>query len=344
MAELQGKTPDSRTKSNREKTIEDWLGDPLFRASIESILPRHLTSDRFASVALRVFKSVPGLYECTPASVLAGMIDSAQLGLEIGLGGECWLIPYNTKVGRDKWEMRAQLQIGYLGHLALAWRSGQVASIEANVATHDEVAAGRFDFQHGTNAFLHHRPIYDRVLTEKTIAYAYAVVWLKGSDRPIWSVLDSKQIERLRATGRSANSPAWTNWYDQQAMAKALKRALKLAPKARELAHAIALDDEADAGKGQEFQSRADVAGLLSARGVRPDDDLTDDLDAMDRKTQSNKPGVGESGDPDQEGGGNLGTVPPPSQREKVPVPARGRRSAEAEPPPSDDDGGLGFS
>lgn len=338
MAELKG-SPGPRLggAEQKQKTIEDWLGDPFFRSSIETILPRHLTGERFAGIALRQFKAIPGLRECTPASVLAGMIDAAQLGLEIGLGGECWLIPYNVKVGRDRWEMQAQLQIGYLGHLKLAWQSGMVASIEANVATHDEVAAGRFEFQHGTAAFLHHRPIFDRVVTEKTIAYAYAVVWIKGSDRPIWTVLDAKQIERLRNTGRSANSPAWSNWYDQQSMAKALKRALKWAPKARELAHAIAMDDEGDAGAPQTYQSGADVAGLLSASGVRsPEDEET--AREMDRLNRT-KPGVGANDQPGQGSEDSPGTVPPAPKDNREPVPVAARKAPAAKP----EGGGLGF-
>lgn len=338
MAELQDKKgPNAAARRDeRNKSIADWLGDPLFKQSIEAILPRHLTGERFAAVALRTFKQVPALLDCTPSSVLASIIDSAQLGLEIGLGGECWLIPYEIKG-----VMTASLQIGYLGHLKLAWQSGQIASIEADVVTHDEVAAGRFEFQRGTQGFMHHRPEFDRVVTEKTIAYAYGVVWIKGSDRPIWNVIDAKQIERLRRTGRSANSPAWTNWFDQQSMAKALKRTLKWAPKARELAHAIALDDEADAGVAQTYQSRAEVAGLLDAVGQRSPEQREMD-DALARRNQSNKPGVGESGEPDQ-GSGAEGTpppIPPRDTREKVPVPAAKRRPQSENPA---EDGDMGY-
>lgn len=342
MAELKGKGA-APGGEQRQRTIEDWLGDPFFRSSIESILPRHLTSERFASIALRQFKAIPALRECTPASVLSGMIDAAQLGLEIGLGGECWLLPYNTKVKgergkEDSWEMRAQLQIGYLGHLKLAWNSGQVAAVEANVATHAEVAAGRFEFQHGTNAFLHHRPEFDRDLTEKTIAYAYGLVWVKGSDHPIWNVIDAKQIARLRATGKSANSPAWTVWFDQQAMAKALKRTLKWAPKARELAHAIALDDEADAGVVQSYQSGAEVSGLLGATGVRTDGER--DANAELERLNRNKPRVGETDEPTQGPEEGRGTAPPVPSDNREPVPVEARRAAKPAAPKA---GGLGW-
>lgn len=331
MAELKGRPAPERAASP-QKTIEDWLGDPFFRTSVETILPRHLTSERFVAIALRTFKAVPALRECTPASVLAGMIDAAQLGLEIGLGGECWLIPYKLQG-----TMQAQLQIGYLGHLKLAWNSGQIASIEANVATHEEVASGRFEFQHGTAGFLHHRPIQDRELSEKTIAYAYGIVWLKGAERPLWRVLDSRQIARLRSTGRSANSPAWTGWFDEMAMAKALKRALKWAPKARELAHAIAIDDEADAGVAQTYQSGADVAGLLAASGQRTPEQAAAN-EEMDRLNQR-KPGAGEAAPPDQGAGEDSGTIPPLPKDEREPVPVAARRSPAAKP----EGGGLGF-
>lgn len=334
MPELHPKSKPAEPGAAPRKSIEDWLGDPLFQASVTSILPRHLTGERFAAVALRQFKLVPKLRECTPASVLASMIDAAQLGLEIGLGGECWLIPYKIQG-----TMTATMQIGYLGHLKLAWQSQMISSVEANVVTREEVETGRFEFQHGTAGFLHHRPIDGRVLNEKTIAYAYALVWAKGAERPIWRVLDANEIARVRKQSGSPNSPGWTSWFDEMAMAKALKRTLKWAPKSRELAAAVALDDESDAGAPQSYQSRSDVAGLLSATGVRSEEerDMNDDLDRSRRGAAAGAAVA----DPDREAGaGNPGTGPlPPISDDREPVPVEARRPA----PPAGPKGNLGW-
>lgn len=330
MPELRSKTPERNEPSRREgPTIEEWLGDPRFQESVAALLPRHLTGDRFAAIALRQFKLVPKLRECTPASILASMIDAAQLGLEIGLGGECWIIPYEIKG-----TMTASMQVGYLGHLKLAWQSGMVASVEAGVATREEVDAGRFEFQHGTSGFLHHRPIEGRELNEKTIAYAYGIVWSKGADRPVWRVLDAKDIDRIRRTGRSANSPAWVNWFDEMAMAKALKRTLKWAPKSRELGAAIALDDESDAGVPQSYGSRGEVASLLAAARVV---DPAEQAMAESIARRGGVTGAGASVKPPDEGEAEgHGTLPPRPIDTREPEPVEVRR-------PTSKGGGLGL-
>lgn len=318
----------------RPASIEDWLNAPNFRQSLGEILPRHLTSERFAAVAMRQFRLIPGLRQCTPDSILSAFMDAAQLGLEIGLGGEAYLIPYRTRIKRrdengrtqDEFVDLAQLQIGYLGHLKLAWQSGTIDKIEADVVTREEVDQGRFDFQNGTDGYLRHKPIQDRDLNEKTIAYAYACIWAKGSSRAIFRVLDHKQIQRLRNTGRSANSPAWTNHYDEMAIAKALKRALKWAPKSREIAHAVALDDEADAGIPQSFNSSIDVDSLLPPGAGPKMIDQEHDADASE--ADGPPPGAAQ-------GNGGKTNTPPPAQQ--------------SAPPPSDDDappparGGMGW-
>lgn len=269
MPELKPEETPAQVARSSQKTIEDWLEDPIFQDSLQKILPRHLTSERFAAVAMRQFRLVPGLRKCTPESVLGGFMDAAALGLEIGLNGEAYLIPYNQTVkdaNGDPYKVDlAQLQIGYLGQMKLGWNSGKVSSIEADVVTYDEVEEGRFDYQRGSDGFLRHKPMADRDLSEKNIAFAWALIWVKGSDRPIWRVLDHKEIQRLRNTGRSANSPAWKNHYAEMSIGKALKRVFKWAPKSREQALAIGLDDQADAGIDQDFESARDVSRLLPA-------------------------------------------------------------------------------
>ena len=328
---------DRQIETSEPSKVESLLQAPLFLERLQKILPSHLTSERFAAIVMRNLSATPGLRDCTPTSLLSAAMDSAALGLEPGMNGESYLIPYTNKrrvpdgqggfVERKLTE--AQLQIGYLGHLKLAWNSGLISAIDGDVVTHEEVDQGRFEFQRGTEGYLHHKPLADRVLNEKTIAFAWAMVWLKGSDRPLWRVLDSKQIERLRNTGRSANSPAWKNHYDEMAMAKALKRTLKWAPKTRDIANAVALDDAQDSGF-QTFNSAADIAGVLP-----PTAEQTPEQRAANEMTRGEAP---------PSGGATPGeeiTGPPPqatSSREPEPVPVQAKR-----PEPQEQEGGLGW-
>ena len=76
---------------------------------------------------------------------------SAQLGLEPGTLGYCYLVPYqNKKTG----QLEIQFQLGYKGILELVRRSGQVENIEARVVYEKD----KFDFEYGLTPKLVHKP------------------------------------------------------------------------------------------------------------------------------------------------------------------------------------------
>lgn len=331
MAQLKKQSENTPAPAS-EGSIAQVINTPRFKESLAQILPKHLTSERFAAVAMRQFRTTPGLLKCTPESVLSAFMEAAGLGLEIGLNGESYIIPWFNKVkdADGNWTKVnvAQLQIGYLGHMKLAWNSGLISSIESDVVTKEEVESGRFTYQRGTDGFLHHKPEADRDLREQNIAFAWGMVWIKGSDRPIWRVIDKGQIERLRNTGQSANSPAWKNHYDEMAQAKVLKRTLKWAPKSREQARAVAVDDEADAGISQTFEGSEAIAALLPATGPKPAaQEMMERAQANGRDADVPQPAPESRQGPDRDG--QPASAPP--------------REAEEPPTPTDEQGGLGW-
>jgi recombination protein RecT len=222
-------------------TLADHLQSETFKRHLEAILPKHLTSERFGSIAMRQLSLVPELKNCTLRSVIGSMMTAATLGLEIGTQGECFLIPYSRE---------CTLQIGVWGHAALAWRSEQISDLQFDVV----MKGDRFDFQKGTDAYLHHIPEEGRDLdaTER-IEWVYAVARTVAGGK-VFDAFDRKWIERIRGRSQAQNSPAWTDFFAEMAMAKALKRVLKLCPKSRECGRAITLDDEAEAGQKQVWE------------------------------------------------------------------------------------------
>ena len=57
-------------------------------------LPKHMTADRMARLALTAFSTTPALQECSPNSIAGSIMVAAQLGLEPGINGQGYLIPY----------------------------------------------------------------------------------------------------------------------------------------------------------------------------------------------------------------------------------------------------------
>ena len=254
-------------------SLAQYLQTDTFKIHLDAILPNHMSSERFASIALRQLSTTPKLQECSLRSVIGGMMTAATLGLEIGTQGECWLIPY----GGD-----AQLQIGVWGHMALAWRSEQIKDVQIDVM----MTGDRWEFQKGSEAYLHHRPVEGRDLDNiNAIEWVYAVVRTTRGG-VIFDAFDAGWIERIRSRSKSPNSPAWRDFYAEMAMAKALKKILKLCPKSREQARAITLDDQADGGAPQEFELDTDL--LLPAEVAL--DPKTEEARAAFRNQQAKTP------------------------------------------------------
>lgn len=155
----------------------------LHKAQIALALPKHLNADRMARIALTCFRTTPKLADCDPASVFAAVVQAAQLGLEPGLNGRCYLIPY----GRT-----CNFVPGWKGLLELVNRSAR-ASAWTGVIYEGQ----RFDYEQGDRPRLVIPDISNETNPER-IAYAYAVGRVKGADEPVIELWSVDKIKRHR--------------------------------------------------------------------------------------------------------------------------------------------------
>lgn len=195
--------------------------------AIATALPKHISADRIARVAMTALRSKPKLQECTPLSFYGALLTAAQLGLEVNTPlGHAYLIPY----GRE-----CTFQLGYQGMLDLARRSGLVKSIRA----HEVYERDLFDYEYGLNPMLKHKPAEGE---RGQVTHVYAVAKLLD-DEPLFTVLTVAEVESYRARSRAAKDGPWvTDWI---AMAKktAVRRLYTWLPKSVEMANAHAADD-----------------------------------------------------------------------------------------------------
>lgn len=83
-----------------------------------------MTPDRFARIALTEIRPNPKLL-LDEAALMGAILEAAQMGLQIGGALQrCWLVPYKGK---------AKLMMGFQGFAELAYRSGRVFSLDAEV-------------------------------------------------------------------------------------------------------------------------------------------------------------------------------------------------------------------
>lgn len=229
-----------------------------FKTEIARALPRHLNPDRMSRIALTCFRQNPKLSQCQPASVFAAVIQASQLGLEPGLLGQCYLIPYKDE---------CTLQIGYQGLVDLVRRTGRVKRIESHVVRDGDT----FTYRTGLQTVLEHEPKLDGDAGEMRLAYAVA----EFSDGGFHvEVMTRAQIEGIRDRSQNVqNARKWnkeTPWdTDTEEMWRKtlLRRICKYLPRSPELATAIALDES----PRQELSVEDAINGTWAP--VAPDDE-----------------------------------------------------------------------
>lgn len=200
----------------KERTPSQLVGDYLknMMPAIESVLPKQMNADRLSRIALNVIRTNPKLLSCDINSLMGGVLEAAKLGLEPGLMGQCYLIPY----GRE-----AQFIIGYKGLIDLVRRSGQVVTIEARTVFEKDV----FEFEYGLESKLVHKP----ALKDKGDAIAYyAVAKLVGGGSS-FLVMSVQEIKQYRDTySKSKNFGPWVKEFDAMARKTCLRQLIKYLP------------------------------------------------------------------------------------------------------------------
>ena len=199
-------------KENKSKTIFDVIqaGAKQFATA----LPKHINSDRFVRIAITTIRQNPKLAQCNQESLLGALMVSAQLGLEPGVLGQCYLIPY----GRE-----CQFQIGYKGMIELLRRSGQLKDIYAySVYENDE-----FEMTYGLDRDLKHKP---NLQNKGNFIGCYCVAVLKDDAR----AFEYMTKEEIEAHGKKfsktyGNGP-WKSDFESMAHKTVVKKMLKWLP------------------------------------------------------------------------------------------------------------------
>jgi recombination protein RecT len=224
----------------------------LMRPQFEMALPRHLDADRFYRVALTCLRTNPKLVKADRGSLLASLMQAAQLGLEPdGLLGHGFLIPYGDKV---------QFQPGYKGYLALARNSGEMTYFHADFVLDGDL----FEYEHGTNAKLRHVPGPNRSDPKKKLLYAYC--HSKGRGGEVFVVLDESEVlarrdrsQGYRAAVKYGKDSPWKT--DEAAMwtKTAIRAWAKHGPQS--VQRAAEIEDAADRGliPRQVFEGSMDI-------------------------------------------------------------------------------------
>ncbi len=215
------------------------LQDPSFKAQLAAALPRHMTPDRMARIALTEVRKNPELMHCDPMSFAGAIIQCSQLGLEPGSGlGQAYLIPFNN---RRKNVKEVNFIVGYRGLIELARRSGHVESVVGRAVRERD----RFVYAYGDDERIEHVPFPGSKEEAGPIIAFYAIARLKGAVHPLREVMDVREVEEIRDRHGHGN-PVWKDNFEAMGRKTVIRRLSKFLPMSPELADAMRAEESSD--------------------------------------------------------------------------------------------------
>jgi len=204
-----------------------------YKPLIQAVLPAATDVGRFCLLAENMLRKNPKLLECTPRSFWLAILAMAELHLEPVLG-HCYPVPYGKTV---------TMQLGYQGMAQLAWNSGRVVSLWAEVVREGDT----FAYVLGTKRDIVHER---NSKPGAALRYAYACADLQGGGREM-VVLDADEVEARKKVSKTSGfkDGPWQTWPEEMWKKTALRALFKLLPKSVEMHLGVALDDSGAMGR-----------------------------------------------------------------------------------------------
>lgn len=222
----------------RPLTIKEHLKSPAMLAEIAKAMPAHCKPERMARVALTAITRTPKLADCDQASFFQALLSLSQWGLEPD-GRRAHLIPFEN---RKRGVVECQLIIDYKGLVELAYRSGVVKNIHADVVHEGDI------FEYNLGRVVRHVPHFLRRDADKPekpgpVFAAFCMVELDG-DTVKCEVLSKDDVEGIRKRSKAGSNGPWVTDWDEMAKKTAFRRASKWLPLSAEIVEAFERDDD----------------------------------------------------------------------------------------------------
>lgn len=180
-------------------TIIQQLQSPVMMGEFKKALPMTVkfSPEQFVRIAITVLRNNQKLAQCSPTSILGGIMTAAQLGLSLEPSlGQSFLVPFWN--GKDKC-MECQFQIGYKGYVNLGYRAGM-----RMIQAHAVFEGDEFDCEYGLQPMLIHRPLAANRTDVKKLIATYAVGILPSGEK-IFEVMNRDELAYIREKTKSRN-------------------------------------------------------------------------------------------------------------------------------------------
>src|SRR6516164_2428625 len=184
--------------AKKGRNVYETLESNYFTNKLRHSIPNNLDPRHLVALAVTLIKSSPLLAQCTPISLMACVISSAQLGLELDrMLGHAYLLPFKNAATRI---YTATLVVGYRGFAHLMYQSGAVSSVSAEIVRPGDF----FEVQFGSKRELKHIPKINNRAEDHHENWlgAYAVAHMI-TNRSEFDFMDRVHIEGSRARSQS---------------------------------------------------------------------------------------------------------------------------------------------
>lgn len=250
--------------TKKQGSVLDYLNNGKFQQQLAAALPKFLDTDHFVRSAITEFRLNPALAECSVPSVLGYFMQAAACGLEpASMLGQCYAVPFNNKKTGMK---EAQFICGYRGMLSIARRSGEIASVVAEIVHEKD----EFDLEYGLEPKLTHKPFIDG--DPGAMRGAYCVVRFKGDGvEPLIKYMPKSEIDKHRNRSKASSYGPWVTDYDEMAKKTVFRSVFKWLPISIEQIQATTTDGAVSRYKAD--AASTDVDDLLEVEFVAAEDD-----------------------------------------------------------------------
>lgn len=220
MTKIQEVTKNQLANTNGEKkTMQAYIKS--MEGEIKKALPSVITPERFTRMVLSAISTNPKLGACTPSSFLGAMMSAAQLGLEPNTPlGQAYILPF-----QNKGTLEAQFQLGYKGLIDLAYRSGEVEIVQAQIVYENDT----FECEYGLEPKLTHIPA-DTDRGNPIKVYAMFKTKSGGYGFEVMSMDDVRTHAKKYSKAYSSSYSPWATNFEEMAKKTVLKKCLKYAP------------------------------------------------------------------------------------------------------------------
>lgn len=208
------------TKEQKSSELEKMLA--VRQPQIRSMLPKHLNPERVLRIAHTTITRTPQLLECTPMSLINGVVEASMLGLEVdGVLGQAYLVPFKNKHTGKK---EATFIPGYKGLIALHRRSGEITSYEVR-SVHE---GDEFRWEMGLHPVLVHRPTGEDRGWAK-LSHVYAIATYRTGEKQ-FDVMTRDEVVTIKRRSRAKDSGPWVTDPVEMAKKCVVRRLAKILP------------------------------------------------------------------------------------------------------------------